>query len=42
MAGSMCGAPSAYTEAGPPERMIAAGARRATSSAVMSNGTISE
>ena len=37
----MCGAPSAYTLAGPPERMSAAGARRATSSAEMSNGTIS-
>ncbi len=41
MAGSMDGAPSAYTEAGPPERMIPAGWRAATSSAEMVLGTIS-
>ena len=39
---SMSGASSAYTEAGPPERMMAEGAMREISSAEMSHGTISE
>ena len=38
----MDGASSAYTLAGPPDRMMAAGASSRTSSAVMSHGTISE
>ena len=38
----MDGASSAYTLAGPPDRMMAAGASAATSEAVMSHGTISE
>lgn len=38
----MEGASSAYTDAGPPDRMMAAGAMARTSSAVMSQGTISE
>ena len=42
MPGSMDGASSAYTLAGPPDRMMAAGASSRTSSAVMSHGTISE
>ena len=42
MAGSTRGASSALTEAGPPDRMMAAGAISCTSSAVMSHGTISE
>ncbi len=41
-AGSMVGASSAYTLAGPPEKMMAAGANVRTSSAVTSHGTISE
>jgi hypothetical protein len=38
----MLGAPSAYTLAGPPDRMIAAGFFAAISAAVMLDGTISE
>ncbi len=36
------GAPSAYTEAGPPDRMMALGWRASISSAGMVDGTISE
>ena len=36
------GAPGAYTEAGPPDRMIAAGCRARISAAGMVLGTISE
>ena len=36
------GAPSAYTEAGPPDRMIAFGCRASISAAGMVDGTISE
>ena len=36
------GAPSAYTEAGPPERISAVGFRRRTSAAVSVCGTSSE
>ena len=38
----MCGAPGAYTEAGPPERIMADGFIAASASALMSQGTISE
>src|SRR5215208_606212 len=41
-AGSTCGAASAYTEAGPPERTSACGLRRRTSSGPMVCGTSSE
>ena len=36
------GAPGAYTEAGPPDRMIAAGLRRRMSAVDIVDGTISE
>ena len=36
-----CGAPSAYTDEGPPDRMTAFGARARISSAVIVWGTIS-
>jgi len=39
---STFGAPSAYTEAGPPERITAYGFRRATSAAEIVCGTSSE
>ena len=42
MAVSMFGAPSACTDAGPPEKITPFGLRRAISSAEMSWGTISE
>ena len=42
MAGSTVGASSAYTDAGPPDKIRAAGAISRTSSAEMSHGTISE
>jgi hypothetical protein len=37
-----CGAPSAYTDDGPPDRMTALGARARICSAVVVCGTISE
>src|SRR3954451_5785938 len=37
-----CGAPGAYTDDGPPDRMTAFGRRAAISSAVIVDGTISE
>src|SRR5262245_51105160 len=40
--GSHCGAPSAYTLAGPPERMIPRGANSRTRAAVISCRTISQ
>ena len=40
--GSIDGAPSAYTEDGPPERMIALGPLASISATGMSWGTISE
>src|SRR5262245_1942250 len=42
IAGSIRGAPSSYTDAGPPERTIAAGLRRATSAALARCDTSSE
>ncbi len=42
MPASTSGASSAYTLAGPPDSMIAAGAIACTSAAVTSHGTISE
>ena len=39
--GATCGAPSAYTDDGPPDRMTALGARARISSAVIVCGTIS-
>ncbi len=36
------GAPCAYTEAGPPDRMMADGLRRSISSVLIVHGTISE
>ena len=41
-AGSVPGASSAYTEAGPPERMIAAGSLASMSFTLIVCGTISE
>ncbi len=41
MAGSMCGAPSTWTDLGPPLKITPAGRRAATSAAVMVWGTIS-
>ena len=41
-AASMPGAPSAYTEEGPPDRMIAAGLRSSISAIGIEWGTISE
>ena len=38
----ICGAPSAYTDAGPPERISASGFRARTSAAVMRWLTSSE
>ncbi len=40
--GGAGGAPGAYTEAGPPDRMIAAGLRCTISSVDIVDGTISE
>src|SRR5919202_4835422 len=40
--GSICGAPSAYTDAGPPERISACGLRARTASGVIVCGTSSE
>ena len=40
-AGSMIGAPSTWTDLGPPEKMMPAGRAAATSSAVIVCGTIS-
>ena len=40
-AGSTCGAPSAYTLDGPPERITAAGRRASSSGTVMVEGTTS-
>src|SRR4051812_33314680 len=42
MPGSTCGAPSAYTEAGPPERISADGLRRRSSAALARCETSSE
>jgi hypothetical protein len=39
---STCGAPGAYTEEGPPERMIALGLRASISATGIECGTISE
>ncbi len=41
-AGSVRGAPSAYTDAGPPDRMIAFGLRASISATGSELGTISE
>ena len=41
-AGSPAGAPGAYTEDGPPDRMIAAGRRASISATGIEWGTISE
>src|SRR5437899_976323 len=40
--GSAAGAPGSYTDAGPPDRIRAAGLRAASSSTEVSNGAISE
>ena len=40
-AGSTCGAPSAYTDDGPPDRIIAAGRRARISATGIVDGTIS-
>ncbi len=42
MSGSMAGAPSAYTDDGPPDRMIAFGLRARISATGIECGTISE
>ena len=42
MPGSTCGAPSAYTDAGPPERTSASGSRLRTSFGLIAWGTSSE
>ena len=41
-AGSTCGAPGAYTDCGPPDRMTALGRRAAISATVAVCGMISE